>query len=197
MLAPGLTIYFVRHGETDWNAALRYQGQRDIPLNAKGRAQARRNGIVLRELLGNEATSFDYIASPLQRACETMEIMRCELALPPQDYRKDDRIREVSYGHWEGELLQNLPTADPMGFSARSAQPWTWQPTNGESYSMLSDRVALWLAEIRRDAVVASHGGVSRVLRGLILQLPSAEIPFLEVPQDKVLVLSSGSAHWL
>lgn len=197
MLAPGVTIYFVRHGETDWNAALRYQGQRDIPLNAKGRAQARRNGIVLRELLGNEAAAFDYVASPLTRASETMEIMRGELALPPQDFRKDDRLREISYGHWEGELLQNLPTVDPVGFSARSAEPWSWQPTDGESYSMLSDRVALWLREVQDDAVVASHGGVSRVLRGLILRLPSAEIPFLEVPQDKVLVLSAGSARWL
>ena len=62
---------------------------------------------------------------------------------------------------------------------------------------MLSDRVALWLEEIRHDAVVASHGGVSRVLRGLILHLPGAEIPFLEVPQDKILVLSTGSARWL
>ena len=62
---------------------------------------------------------------------------------------------------------------------------------------MLSDRVGRWLEEIRHDAVVASHGGVSRVLRGLILQLPSAEIPFLEVPQDKVLVLRTGSARWL
>ena len=52
---------------------------------------------------------------------------------------------DVSYGHWEGELLQNLPTVDPVGFSARSTEPWSWQPTDGESYSMLSDRVALWL----------------------------------------------------
>ncbi len=197
MLVSGITIYFVRHGETDWNAAQRYQGQRDIPLNATGRAQARRNGVVLRELLGNEAAAFDYVASPLQRACETMEIMRRELSLPPQDYRKDDRLREVNYGHWEGEYLRNLPTLDPIGFSARSAQPWSWQPANGESYRMLSDRVALWLREVRHDLVVASHGGVSRVLRGLILQLPSAEIPFLEVPQDKILVLSTGSARWL
>lgn len=197
MLAPGVTIYFVRHGETDWNAGLRYQGQRDIPLNAKGRGQARRNGLILSELLGNEAVSFDYIASPLQRACETMEIMRRELSLPEADYRRDARLREISYGHWEGQFLHELPTTDPEGFSARAADCWNWQPSEGESYRMLSDRVALWLEEIRQDAVVASHGGVSRVLRGLILQLPSAEIPFLEVPQDKVLVLSTGSARWL
>jgi broad specificity phosphatase PhoE len=180
MLSPGVTIYFVRHGETDWNAAQRYQGQRDIPLNARGRGQARRNGLVLAELLGNDAASFDYIASPLARAYETMEIMRRELSLPIADYRKDD-----------------LPAADPEGFCARTADCWNWQPADGESYRMLSDRVSLWLDEIRQDAVVASHGGVSRVLRGLILHLPGAEIPFLEVPQDKILVLSASSARWL
>jgi broad specificity phosphatase PhoE len=197
MLAPGVTIYFVRHGETDWNAALRYQGQRDIPLNATGRMQAKRNGLILAELLGNEASSFDYIASPLLRACETMEIMRRELSLPADGYRRDVRLSELHYGHWEGQFLRDLPTADPQGFSARKADVWNWQPQDGESYRMLSDRVTQWLAEIRQDAVVASHGGVSRVLRGLILQLPSTDIPFLEVPQDKVLVLSAGSARWL
>lgn len=197
MLLPGVTIYFARHGETDWNAAQRYQGQRDIPLNAKGRGQARRNGLVLAELLGNDAASFDFIASPLLRASETMEIMRRELSLPATDYRKDARLSEIHYGHWEGELLSDLPSTDPEGFSARTADCWNWQPAEGESYRMLSDRVGRWLEEIRQDAVVASHGGVSRVLRGLILQLPSAEIPFLEVPQDKVLVLRTGSARWL
>ena len=197
MLAEGVTIYFVRHGETDWNAALRYQGQRDIPLNATGRVQARRNGLILAELLGNDAESFDYISSPLLRACETMEIMRRELSLPIDGYRTDARLREVSYGHWEGQLLHDLPTADPEGFTARKADIWNWQPTNGESYRMLSDRVALWLQEVRRDAVVASHGGVSRVLRGLILQLPGSQVTALEVPQDKVLVLTAGNARWL
>jgi probable phosphoglycerate mutase len=62
---------------------------------------------------------------------------------------------------------------------------------------MLSDRVATWLGEISRDTIVASHGGVSRVLRGLILRLANADVAALEVPQDKVLVLSAGSARWL
>jgi probable phosphoglycerate mutase len=50
---------------------------------------------------------------------------------------------------------------------------------------------------MKRDAVVVSHGGVSRALRGLVLRLTSADIPELEVPQDKVLVLRSGAANWL
>jgi probable phosphoglycerate mutase len=62
---------------------------------------------------------------------------------------------------------------------------------------MLSERVALWLLEIDRDAVVASHGGVSKALRGLVLQLASAEIPHLDVPQDKVLIATAGSIRWL
>ena len=67
----------------------------------------------------------------------------------------------------------------------------------GESYRMLSDRVALWLGEVRRDAVVVSHGGVSRVLRGLVLQLGGHEIARLEVPQDKVLVVTAGAVRWV
>jgi probable phosphoglycerate mutase len=196
MLALGVTIYFVRHGETDWNAAQRYQGRRDVPLNATGRAQARRNGHILAELLGGKAASLDYIASPLLRARETMEIMRRELQLPMDAYRIDERLSEIHYGHWEGQFLHDLATFDPEGLAARKADTWSWQPINGESYRMLSNRIAGWLVDVRKDAVVASHGGVSRVLRGLVLQLPSVDIPLLEVPQDKVLIMSAGKARW-
>jgi probable phosphoglycerate mutase len=193
MLKLGVTLYFVRHGETDWNRAGRYQGQRDIPINGTGQAQAARNGRVLAEVLGGGATALDYVASPLSRARETMEIVRNQLRLPPFDYRTDNRLCEIHYGHWQGRLWEELPHTDPEGYAARLADPWNWQPVGGESYRMLSERVALWLAEMTRDAVVVAHGGVSKVLRGLVLQLGAAEIARLGVPQDKVLKVAAGS----
>jgi probable phosphoglycerate mutase len=125
-----------------------------------------------------------------------MEIVRREMALAPDRYRIDERLAEIQYGHWEGQLWHELPQTDPEGFAARQADPWNWQPMGGESYRMLSERVGLWLAEMRRDAVVVSHGGVSRVLRGLVLRLGS-EISHLEVPQDKVLLVAAGGVRWL
>ena len=197
MLKPGVTIFFVRHGETDWNLAQRYQGQQDIPLNATGRAQAARNGRVLTSELGDRAAALDYVSSPLQRARETMEIMRREMELAPREYRTDDRLREINYGHWEGELWRDLPQLDPQEFAAREADKWGWRPRGGESYRDLSNRVAAWLAEVDRDVVVVAHGGVMRVLRGLTLELKPAEIFQADVPQDKVLVIEGDRARWL
>jgi|SRR5581483_5893266 len=197
MLRPGVTLYYVRHGETDWNRAQRYQGQRDIPLNATGREQAVHNGRTLAAALGAAAATLDFVASPLERARETMELMRRELGLPPQAYRTEARLSEVHYGHWEGELWQELPTRDPEGFAAREADKWGWRPKGGESYRDLSERVGAWLATVERDTVVAAHGGVMRVLRGLTSRLQPAQIFALDVPQDKVLVVEAGRTRWL
>lgn len=197
MLKAGVIVYFVRHGETDWNRVQRYQGQQDIPLNATGRAQAQRNGAVLKDALGAEAAMLDFVASPLQRARETMEILRLAMGLPPEDYRRDDRLREISYGHWEGQLWSELPALDPDGFAARQADFWGWCPRDGESYAMLSDRVSGWLGDVERTGIVVAHGGVMRVLRGLVEGLAPEALQKLPVPQDKVLVLEQDTARWL
>ena len=78
-----------------------------------------------------------------------MELMRAELGLPPRGYRTDDRLREIHYGYWEGELWNELPAKDPQGFAAREADKWGWRPTGGESYRDLSERVAGWAASRR------------------------------------------------
>ena len=62
---------------------------------------------------------------------------------------------------------------------------------------MLTDRIAGWLAEVQEDCVVASHGAVSRALRGLVLSLDKDAITGLEVPQDRILVLRRGTIEWL
>ncbi len=195
MLKRGITLYFVRHGETDWNAVRRYQGQTDTPLNDKGRGQAARNGRILRDLLAGRR-DVDFVASPLMRTTETMTIIRREMDLVPDDFRRDDRLKEINFGHWEGRIWDVLPDEDPVAFQARRADPFNWRPVGGESYADLAERVRGWLAEIDRDTVVVSHGGVSRVVRGHVLALETATVPLLDVPQDKVLMLTSGSHAW-
>ncbi|AHB48379.1 phosphoglycerate mutase [Hyphomicrobium nitrativorans NL23] len=190
------TIYFIRHGETDWNRDRRYQGQRDIPLNDTGHAQARRNGRALRAFLPDIANA-RFIASPLRRTRETMEIIRAELDLPTDGYRTDTDLMELSYGQWEGTLQDDLAAYDPEGLAARQADPFRWRPEGGESYADLSARVERWAGTVTEDVVVVSHGGVSRCLRGHLLALDPLGIPDLESPQDRVLILSNATMHWL
>lgn len=195
-LRDGVTIYFLRHGETDWNRDLRYQGQHDIPLNERGRAQARRNGEILRAHLPGIGTA-DFVASPLSRARETMQIVRAVIGLPPHGFRIDDRLKELSYGDWEGKLASDLPALDPCGLAARQRDPFGWRPRGGETYAELAARAIAWLGEVERDTVVASHGGVSRTLRGHILGLAAPLVPVLEMPQDRILVLRRDGVRWL
>ena len=103
-MTPGVTLYVVRHGETDWNAALRLQGQTDVPLNDRGRGQAARNGRALREILSAQP-DLQFISSPLLRTVETMDIMRRELALPAKAYPTDARLKEIAFGIWEGKTI--------------------------------------------------------------------------------------------
>lgn len=195
-MQPGQTIYIVRHGETDWNRDRRYQGQRDIPLNVVGRAQALRNGETLRSLLPAIA-DIDFVASPLGRARETMEILRGALGLVPEGYDIDERLRELSYGTWEGQLQADLPRLDPDGWGTRKLDPYRWRPSGGESYADLMVRTVDWLSGVTRDTLVAAHGGVVRTLQAHVCGLDPETVPVLDAPQDKVLVLCDGQMRWL
>lgn len=190
------TIYFIRHGETDWNRDRRYQGQRDIPLNETGRAQARRNGDVLRTLLPDPSHT-RFVASPLGRTRETMEIVRRELGLAEANYDIDPRLIELSYGAWEGTLQDDVAAQDPDGTAARRVDPFRWRPSGGESYADLFARVKGWAGAQTGDCVVVSHGGVSRCLRADVLGLDPGLIPSLESPQNRVLVLENGTMRWV
>ncbi len=192
---PGAALIFVRHGETDWNVERRLQGQKDIPLNELGREQARRNGRALRQVPGVE--SYDFVSSPLARAVETMRIMRGEMGLPPDGFRIDPGLIEITFGAWEGFTLAELAVEQADNVRLRQADKWGYVPPGGESYAMLTERIAAWLGSIAVDTVAVSHGAVARVVQGLITDAPQSEIPSLPAPQDKVLIHRNGESRWI
>lgn len=201
-MAPPL-IYFIRHGQTEFNLQHRFQGQQDIELNDTGRAQARRNGKRLRELMSDPApfdpAPFDFVASPMRRARETMEIVRGALGLPPQDYRTDPRLVEVHFGDWHGHTYAELEASDPGVHARRQRAKWTFVPPGqgAESYQMLEKRVKPWFDSVARPTVCVAHGGVIRVVFRLMQTLTPAEAADLEVPQDRILRLRDGRLDWL
>ena len=192
-------IYFVRHGETDWNAERRFQGQLETPINAKGREQAARNGGLLREHLGDAATRFDFVASPQVRTRQTMEIIRGAMDLSPEDYRTDDRLREVHAGNWQSHIWTDLPTLFPADMAAYDQDYWNTVPSGqgAESQAMLYARVCAWFAAVERDTVVVSHGGPMRCIRRYVLGLDDAATRALRVPQDQVLCIRDSALSWL
>jgi probable phosphoglycerate mutase len=190
------TIVFIRHGLTDWNVEGRLQGQRDVPLNDTGRAQARRNGAALAEAIPDVA-SFDFVASPLGRARETMEIVRDAMGLDAAAYRIDDRLREVTFGEWEGFTTEEVRAREPSGVAARERDKWRFQPPGGESYERLADRLRPWLNAIGGPTVVVAHGGIGRVLWIELAGLDPAAAVAIDIPQDKVFVWRDGKAELL
>ena len=117
-------LSYYAHGETDWNAEGRFQGQTDIPLNAKGVAQATQNGVKLAEtFLQNNYNIADwqFIASPLGRTRQTMALVREGLGLPKNDYQTDARLLELSFGTWENHTLRELEAKFP-GDDGRTRQ---------------------------------------------------------------------------
>ena len=189
-----MIIYVVRHGQTDWNAELRMQGQKDIPLNDRGRAQARGNGRALKDILGDTAEAYDFVSSPLGRTRETMELLRTEMGLDPQAYRTDERLVEVSFGDWEGSTLRELAENAPDRVAARADNKWDFIPPgdHAESYEILSWRIGSWLQSVNRQTVCVCHGGVIRALFRLISDMDKEEAATMGVPQDRILRIDMG-----
>lgn len=190
--------YFVRHGQTGWNAEFRLQGQADTDMTDLGRSQAVRNGRRLAELVKNPE-DFDFVASPLKRTRETMELVRAEMRLPTRGYRVDARLMEVHFGDWQGFTYADLEERQPGSTAARSEDKWGFVApgSGGESYQMLLDRVKPWFETLDRQTICVTHGGVIRILFKLVEDLPVADVAAMEVPQDRVLRLKDSRLEWL
>jgi len=183
-----MTIFLVRHGETEWNRARRYQGWSDSPLTARGIAQAEAIGHRLFTL--PEAATAEIVASPLGRARRTAEII-AECLGHTAPLRFDERLREISLGSWDG--LDRAEIRSRMGESFEEFE-WYFHTPDGERYDEFAGRIAGWL-EVAGDGPVIAvcHGVVTRVLRGLYAGLPRADALHLPVPQDRIFRLAGGT----
>jgi 2,3-bisphosphoglycerate-dependent phosphoglycerate mutase len=149
-----LELWLIRHGETDWNIEGRIQGFSDRPLNAKGRRQA--------ELLAARLapTPFDAVyASDLDRAHAT-----ARTALPCAEVRLDPRLRELSYGIFEGKTWTGLDADEAAAARHWSEDRFGRRIPGGESYGDLMDRIAAFRDDLPERGRVAafSHGGTIR-----------------------------------
>lgn len=175
-------ILLARHGETDDNVPpARVQGRRDVPLNDRGREQARR--------LAKAAAAAEPRAlwsSQLTRARETAAIVGAELGLEPA---VDERLAESDRGAWEGRLIDEIAREEPELWAAWRRAGRSFRFPAGESLEDHLARVSEALDEIAAGALpalVVCHGGTIRCAfaradpRGLDafheLDVPNAEI---------------------
>lgn len=161
-----MSIYIVRHGETDWNREGIYQGQTDTPLNENGKETARELGIFLSRIKFTAIYSSD-----LLRTKETAEIINNFLNVPIY-YTQD--LRELDFGEWTGKSIWEMNEKDPELFRKWQEDPWNISPPGGETFRELTERVMKILESIFErhngdNILVVSHAGpIKAMIFGLI-----------------------------
>jgi broad specificity phosphatase PhoE len=179
--------FFVRHGETDWNAEGRLQGQADRNLTEKGRGQATGNGIKLKSLVG-DASGFDFVSSPMLRTRHTMERLRDAMGLDPQAYRTDPRF-----------TFAELEEKTPGLRQARNRDKWNYLPPGkgAESYALLAKRLDGWLREVDKQTICVAHGGIVRSLFYLLGEADEEAASTMDIPQDRILRMENDRLTWI
>ena len=193
-------LIFLRHGETDWNAQGRLQGQQDIDLNATGLEQSARAALKIKKLLHRLQLNdkhLHFVASPLSRTRKTMHIVRTHLGLREQDYHTDPRLKELSFGQWEGLTWPEVQQQAPIEAQARENDKWGFVPPMGESYAMLAERVRPWLESLNQDTCVVAHGGIARVFLVLLADMPIERAPLVQIWQDRPILFAQGGFNWI
>jgi broad specificity phosphatase PhoE len=175
----------IRHGECEHNLLGRAAAQDDSPLTARGRDQARRNGRLLRELVGS-LDEIDFYASPLHRTCVTMELLRESAGLAACGYRADRRLMEGDLGDHTWLAAEAM-----LSHPEFVADPWNYVRPDGESQAMVHARVGRFLATLKRDAVIVAHALTVSMVRAHYLGL-APEVAGFHMPNVGIMRLSRG-----
>ena len=163
-------LYFVRHGETDWNLESKIQGRNDIPLNATGISQAEQLAMTLKM---SEYDIKAIYSSRLKRALVTAEIVGKALGIPPV---VKDGLQEMSLGSWEGftwpQVRETFADEYQCWYQNRRYQV----PPGGESYQQLLDRLLPALAQIMEEtegnALIVTHSAIIMTIMSYVYDTP-------------------------
>ncbi|MCM1272902.1 MAG: histidine phosphatase family protein [Clostridium sp.] len=163
-----MELYIVRHGQTLWNQGKRLQGSTDISLNDNGRELAIKTGQALAD------TTIDIIySSPLKRAYETATLIRGDRDI---EIRTDDRIKELSFGHFEGESFSELLKDDSLTFQYFFKKPHLYQAADdGETLEHLIERAGQFMSEVIEPlekkcerVMIVAHGALNKAIMSYI-----------------------------
>ncbi len=163
-----MELYIVRHGQTLWNQGKRLQGSTDISLNDNGRDLAIKTGQALAD------TTIDVIyASPLKRAYETASLIRGDRDI---EIITDDRIKELSFGHFEGESFSELLKDDSLTFKYFFKKPHLYQAADdGETLEHLIERAGQFMSEVIEPleqkcerVMIVAHGALNKAIMSYI-----------------------------
>lgn len=189
-----MRFILVRHGETPWNRTLQYQGHAPVPLNERGREQARRAAFRLAR-----SGAVAIYSSDLPRAWETAEIIGEHLALRPvamPDWR------EIDVGLWEGLTPDELYQRFPDHMREYDRDPAGTVRLGGESYAQLQARVLRAFRQIEaahqsgETIIVVSHGGSIRALFCHIIGLDLANFGKLWLDNGSLSEIVRGRSGW-
>lgn len=189
-----MRLLLVRHGETEWNVTLQYQGQAMVPLNDRGMEQARR---VAARLRNSRATAI--YASDLTRAWQTAEVIGTLLDLPPQP---TPELREIDVGQWEGLTPEELYRRFPEHMQEYERDPARTVRLGGESYAQLQERALVALQQIEaahgpdETVIAVSHGGTIRALLCHVIGLDLGYFGRMWLDNGSLSELQHGRKGW-
>ncbi len=190
-------LFIARHGETVFNAAKRLQGDHlHTPLTRAGFAQADAMGAALADVLGTRP-ALSLWASDTGRALQTLAVITEHLGLDWHDAVHDPRLVEIGMGSWGGRYYADVVAE--VGPVIEAPEMLLKPAPDGETYAAIADRVTDWLeahACETDDKLIIMHGISSRVLRGVLLELPPHPVFGAPVapglPQGSVVMFADG-----
>ena len=190
-----MSVYIIRHGQTEWNARGILQGQKNSNLTPLGKKQALSAAKFLKDR--EDIILARIYLSPLKRVIDFWSLIKNEL--PERIIRSvniEPRIQELRFGDWEGRTKDEIEKKYPEQYDKRKKNIWAYKPKNGESLIELKARIDAFLGDIdlNETNIIVTHEMASKVLRLKLLNLDSESINKLEHKNNVIYIVNEKTS---